>query len=674
MGKIKQKRLKISRYSPTQLISKNKSLKNGDADNANTGSDASSSEVNGCYTKNGSCTINLPIGKAGLRTAYEKISSSSAEEKVTGLNMLAAFALEPDVAQSIIEDKMAASVSQLLNDKSSQVRLAAAGTLKNLCSCGSDDFIEMIVQQDVMQPLSQLLKSYENNTPSENPSSVSSLTYSKGVANSMDESDPHDLIFIHATNVLWSLCECNEEAVTLFNRENLVNILLKHINPFSWSYPLSLAAADCLLCVSENNPKILSTILPLAPTLLSLITKVFSSEYDPLGLHFAVVIAGVLLNVGYCLPDGDPNFHQISEILSKVLDINLSSLLQSKENNLKQQSVQEHFEHTITAQLIAFEILSNICFSEEDEYEEVSDDNEMVGFDECEPMDMENETPVDDNLDTVPVQVLESIKYHNLIAKTQSKIFEPEPNSIWRNEEDSKNALERVKQVKIRALQCFQNLVSCLPLDDLGGSESIYSTWLQLGQVCFSNSQMDSNMLDALSGAMRAIIEKLSEGKCEKLSEISDSDLQPIFSCILTCESPSVKANLCRMIGTLGLSVARQSKEKVISSSSQCSSLIASIANTLCKVGQNEESLYVQAESIDVIIDLFSDDKTDKIAAQIRLVETLKEIHPKFKAKFNQQRKSLGEHRPLLITVKDNLCNFIKYKASRTSKYLKMSC
>ncbi|RXG55930.1 hypothetical protein Avbf_13990 [Armadillidium vulgare] len=164
MGKIKQKRLKISRYSPTQLISKNKSLKNGDADNANTGSDASSSEVNGCYTKNGSCTINLPIGKAGLRTAYEKISSSSAEEKVTGLNMLAAFALEPDVAQSIIEDKMAASVSQLLNDKSSQ----------ELCSCGSDDFIEMIVQQDVMQPLSQLLKSYENNTPSENPLSVSS--------------------------------------------------------------------------------------------------------------------------------------------------------------------------------------------------------------------------------------------------------------------------------------------------------------------------------------------------------------------------------------------------------------------------------------------------------------------------------------------------------------------
>lgn len=43
--------------------------------------------------------------------------------------------------------------------------------------------------------------------------------------------------------------------------------------------------------------------------------------------------------------------------------------------------------------------------------------------------------------------------------------------------------------------------------------------------------------------------------------------------------------------------------------------------------------MWVSAEALDVIIDLYSDDKTDKLAHQTHLVERLKGIQPQFKAK-----------------------------------------
>lgn len=51
------------------------------------------------------------------------------------------------------------------------------------------------------------------------------------------------------------------------------------------------------------------------------------------------------------------------------------------------------------------------------------------------------------------------------------------------------------------------------------------------------------------------------------------------------------------------------------------------------QVAGHDKELWVSAEALDVIIDLYSDDKTDKLAQQVHLVDTLKEIQPQFKSK-----------------------------------------
>lgn len=53
--------------------------------------------------------------------------------------------------------------------------------------------------------VSQLLKNYEFTAPKLDGKQDSSLTFTKGVANSADDSDPNHITFVHATNVMLSL-------------------------------------------------------------------------------------------------------------------------------------------------------------------------------------------------------------------------------------------------------------------------------------------------------------------------------------------------------------------------------------------------------------------------------------------------------------------------------------
>ena len=57
--------------------------------------------------------------------------------------------------------------------------------------------------------------------------------------------------------------------------------------------------------------------------------------------------------------------------------------------------------------------------------------------------------------------------------------------------------------------------------------------------------------------------------------------------------------------------------------------------------GEDNE-LWVSAEALDVIIDIFSDDKTDKLAAKCNLVENLKRIKIIFKTKVIYYQNNLN--------------------------------
>ncbi|XP_042884835.1 HEAT repeat-containing protein 3-like isoform X2 [Penaeus japonicus] len=635
MGKVKQRRQRGARYNPTGMLNNGAS-----ADEAERDSPANPT--------------------AGLRVISEKLSSVIAEERVNGLNTLAALALDEESLSIIVNDMMVEKVAPLLKDSSTEVRLAAAGALRNISAGGTDEVVEAMVQQDVLSPLSKLLQEYRDPWT---PAQKDHDTLPEG------RKDPQTEVFIQATHLLWNLCECNEEAMKSFNHDGLVHILLLHLDPTAWGHNLALAAAECLLCVSENNPSAASVLLPAADSLVSYISRPADSAVD---LRFAVTIAGLLLNISYCTTGGD-NFQLVLRLLSTVLDTNTVDLVveycrSAKANNgIKPSMTPQDQEHLITAQQLALEILSNFCCPDDD------DDS----WDECESesVDGAENGMEDDAMDledrfSLPPEVLEGIKHFQLFKKTLKKANYPEED-ICQELQTLKygpSLLNKLSALRVRALLSLQNMVGSLDQSELGGSELMYSTWVNLGIIAFKTNCGDNQLVEAAAGAMRAVMDRLSQDKCEKLAGIMQEDLQLIFEAGVSCPMASVRANLARMVGMLGCLMVTQNNETALYSDAT-QSVLAAATEYLLRVAGHDKELWVSAEALDVIIDLYSDDKTDKLAQQVHLVDTLKEIQPQFKSKHQQQKKKLGDHRALVLTVRDNLVAFIKYKGPRAARF-----
>ena len=101
---------------------------------------------------------------------------------------------------------------------------SAAGALRNLSLVSADACDEM-VKQDVMTPLCALLvNSFGSEwTPVKKECATTKLKMKGGI-------DTKAEIFVEAVNLLWNLCEANASALATFNKENLCDLLLAHLN------------------------------------------------------------------------------------------------------------------------------------------------------------------------------------------------------------------------------------------------------------------------------------------------------------------------------------------------------------------------------------------------------------------------------------------------------------
>ena len=107
---------------------------------------------------------------------------------------------------------------------------SAAGALRNLSLVSADACDEMI-KQDVMTPLCALLvNSFGSEwTPAKKECATTKLKMKGGI-------DTKAEIFVEAVNLLWNLCEANASALATFNKENLCDLLLTHLNADRFGY------------------------------------------------------------------------------------------------------------------------------------------------------------------------------------------------------------------------------------------------------------------------------------------------------------------------------------------------------------------------------------------------------------------------------------------------------
>lgn len=636
MGKVKQRRQRNARFNPIGL------------------SEAVASDNVVAVGVNEEDSGDITPG--GLKIIGERISSAVVEERLGGLNTLAALALDDHAATTIADSRLIRKVSLLLKDPNPEIRLVAAGALRNVSAGGSEEVVETMVQQDVLSPLSDLLHEYKD--------AWSPASNDLGEVVSRDV-DPMTNIFVHATHFLLNLCECSEQALHFFNQEDLIHVLLPHLDPANWGHTLALAIAECLLCVSENNTNAHTAILPAADSLLQYISRTPDNAID---MHFAATIAGILMNIGYC-SSTESNFQLFLQLLASILERDtlvhtIEYAAQSGSADTKPSLIPQDLEHLIVAQQLCLEILSNICCSEDDDEE--WNDSEIVSDDEIgdaeESMDFGNKS-------VLSPEVQEGMKHFNLFQLSLRKVQYPDENTCQalQNLKYGPSLLSKLRTLQVRALLCLQNMISALDLNDIGGSDLMYQTWVNLGTMVFRNTCEDS-MLEAATGAMRAIMEKLSQDKCEKLAKISLQDIKVILEAGVSCTIASVRGNLARMIGTLGCLLVSQNTEDSLYTDER-TLVLSAITEFLLKVAAQDSELWVSAEALDVIIDLYSDDKTDRLAYQTCLVDSLKEIQPNFKSKYQKQKRRLVDHGALVMTVKDNLLAFIKYKGPRALKH-----
>lgn len=209
---------------------------------------------------------------------------------------------------------------------------------------------------------------------------------------------------------------------------------------------------------------------------------------------------------------------------------------------------------------------------------------------------------------------------------------------------------------------CLSNMVMVFEVDDIGGSKDLFDIWCGLAVVAFQGSKSEQ-MLGSATASMRAIIRKLSYHK-DIVNLLKLEDITLLCQRVVDCSHPQSKVNLLQILGTLG-SMAAGVEPPMLEPRS---SIVRGIGQILLDTACLSPDLWITAEAMDALFDVFKEDHTDPIVGDIQLVERLRTLAPTFKHRVHSQRRSLpAEHLPVVMTARDNLLRFIKYKTKQRS-------
>ena len=204
--------------------------------------------------------------------------------------------------------------------------------------------------------------------------------------------------------------------------------------------------------------------------------------------------------------------------------------------------------------------------------------------------------------------------------------------------------LKRYETLQSRAFLCLSNIVTAFNVEEVGGGKELFDVWCNLAVLAFQEGQKSDQVLEAATTSMRAIIRKLS---------LHNDDMVVAL----------LKVNLLQILGTLGSMAAGTEPLPVLDATR--AAVVRGIGQVLLDTACQATDLLIAAEALDAIFDVFKEDHVDFIAVEILLVERLKQLAPSFKQRVHAQRRRPSDQFPVVMTVKDNLMRFIKYKVKQ---------
>ncbi|KAJ7311842.1 hypothetical protein JRQ81_006155 [Phrynocephalus forsythii] len=572
----------------------------------------------------------------------------------------------------------------MLLDQSLAVRETAAGALRNLSACGGFEVCDDMVTKDVMTPLVALLKECRVG-----------LEESNGCLKEAKDANKNyfENIAYEAVNLLWNVCECNSMAVSIFNREGCLGILLQYLKRFHTSVDLAIAVASCLQAVTEENPDLLSGFDASARQVLE--TVMLSSEKATEHLLLQTLVAGVSWNIKSTLSAGNQagTVNAILKIFSECLAIDAGETvirLKAAETERLSRSVpleteghpgnrdnpvlneEEEMEEDVPkdlaqrgndvsdllpnsnqevkqaaalllAQQTALEIIVNMCCNEDpsdDEWEELSSSDESDTFPDSSydeegkllsPLCLSAEVHTALMNHLVPKKILEKTAFPNRVAVDICT-----RNPAW------KPLIKKMNMVQYRALTCLHNILLVSDVDCLGGASALQSLSQHLSQLIFSQPEFSKEVefLEAVTGALRALLQKLASNNIPQC--LSPEQLMTLCEAGVHSANVSVRVNVVSILGIAG---------SVLAKVEETAETLKMIGKFLLDVATKDPSLVVMGEALDALFDVFAEGKeAERAAEQIKLLRVLKEFQPVFKSRVSiSEAGQQGQHlRPQL--------------------------
>ncbi|XP_011639881.1 HEAT repeat-containing protein 3 isoform X1 [Pogonomyrmex barbatus] len=591
-----------------------------------------------------------------LQNVYDDVQSCNLEEKLSALQILASMSGDSSMAKQIANDRIAKIIGPLLLDYNAAIRANTASTLREIAENGKEEACNDLVKDDIVTPLTALLRQYYSDWKP------------KGAG---DEK----IAFVQTVSLLWTLCANNESAIKRANDEDLISLLIKFLDIDIYGIDIVTVVVRYMICLSDENDAAIIKIKQSQSILLSLLDLKADNDtaaFKVLSLKTAV--ADVLVNISnYTDSNQISVFHKVLLVLAEVLAIDhrqvLSSLISilPHENNAlskdKKKKIQEN-RKILEAQEQALQILANLCF----EYEDNTLDSDT---DDSETIEIESECLDDDSMNkdltmisTLPIELIEVINNYNLINKIWDKIefvVDKDSQEILDQIEDGKATLKQFYDIQCAAYLCLNNLLPIMEVDAFGGVDNLFRKWMEIGTE-FKRVTLDNiKLAEASTAAMRAILQCLAEVRANVFKHLTCNDIQPMLNDVHQCSDMNVRINLIRMLCNLAQILLNNKN-------SENYETIKLVSTFLLDISKTETQIWIIAESIDAIMDIYAEDETDHLAIDIELVPKLLSVVPHFKNKMHQQKKHLKDGMSVVSTVNTNLMRFIKYKQKRLFK------
>ena len=652
MGKVKQNKKK-NRHKPTAMLSVQEA-----EDQREAGEGSSSLEEK-----------TLPI--------LEKLNCL--EDRAHACAGLANLVLETDIVPSLMRHEIVRRVAPLILDEDEKIQEAATGVLRNLTLSGSPTICEEMLEQDIMTPVIFYIKKF-----SESIQDISK-TCSKVV-------EKQCAVHEQVMHLLLNLSENASETVKKINDENIVLVLSTFLNVEVLDIKNVVLTAQCLCTITEDNPAA-ATLLANAKEALKILEKnLLCNEASEEIFLLKVHIAGVLFNIAQSLPSHVvfEMFQAIGNVFGKVLSFDINQCVQALQEKLKNNEEEEMMEngpsqngevhdgkdkvdvdeeiqklrHLLEAQQITLEILTNMCCSgdnDDQEWDGVSSDEHSS--EECDlncSVDAEMEPDVDTS--AISEEIMSSILSYELPKKVLEKcsfVKFTEGNEVLKGEELA-GCFKIMETIQTRALVCLNNMLTTIDTDQLGGPEALTLLWNRIMEIAFQNNdstscftRTDNEFIEAASSALRSALDKLADAKIQCVTT-EQVVLLCHLSGVVTLEAARV--NLMNVLGIIG-------KILMTSGSTDILELLQGIGTVLRDVVMGSGSLWVIAEALDAIFDVFADSSVADVAAgNIELLVHLEKVVPALKSRVKKERSTLGDRIPIINTARTNLVRFIKYK------------